>query len=507
MKELIILCSTILFFISCNNYQKNKSHKAVADESIQAGKKLAVQYCGSCHQLPDPSLLDSKTWETGVLPAMGPRLGIFAYGFSKYPLSINDINIGRQFYPSQQVVSFVDWQHIIDYYSATSPDTLMPVKKTLPIILNNNFFKPIQPAFHYDNPAISFVKFEPGHQLMICDALSKQLFVFDSALRLVDSLDVHSPVTDIIQDTNKLILCNTGILNPNNGKFGSIEITNLKNKSLNDTLFNNLMRPVQINKSDLNNDAKEDFIVCEFGNLKGALSWLENKGNNQYTYHIIRAVPGAIRTYVNDYNHDSLPDIWALFAQGDEGIFLFTNKGNGAFDSKEVLQFPPSYGSSSFELDDFNKDGFPDIVYTCGDNADYSPVLKPYHGVYVFLNDGKNNFTKKYFYPINGCYKAIAKDFDGDGDLDIATISFFADYEHHPEESFVYFKNNGNFKYQPYTLPAAKLGRWLIMDAGDFDGDKKIDLVLGSFSVAPTTSKTHTDWTKQPPFLILKNIQ
>ena len=164
-----------------------------------------------------------------------------------------------------------------------------------------------------------------------------------------------------------------------------------------------------------------------------------------------------------------MPDIWALFAQGNEGIFLFTNKGGGAFDTKQVLSFPPYYGSSSFELDDFNGDGYKDIIYTCGDNADYSVILKPYHGVYIYLNDGKNNFKQRYFYPINGCYKAIAKDFDGDGDLDIATIAFFADYVHQPEEGFIYFKNvskqpigQTDLTFQPYSITAGKLGRWLL---------------------------------------------
>jgi hypothetical protein len=186
---------------------------------------------------------------------------------------------------------------------------------------------------------------------------------------------------------------------------------------------------------------------------------------------------------------------------------LFTNKGKGVFDAQSILRFPPSYGSSYFEMNDFNKDGYADIIYTCGDNADYSPVLKPYHGIYIYLNDGKNNFTQKYFYPINGCYKAIANDFDNDGDLDIATISFFADYKNHPEEGFVYLENNGDFNFSPFTLEAAKYGRWLTMDAGDFDGDGKTDIALGNFSLMDPVFKAGINWKQQAPFIILKNMQ
>ena len=141
----------------------------------------------------------------------------------------------------------------------------------------------------------------------------------------------------------------------------------------------------------------------------------------------------------------------------------------------------------------------------CGDNADYSVVLKPYHGVYIFLNDGKNGFEQQYFFPINGCYKAVARDFDGDGDLDLATISFFADYATQPEEGFVYLENKGDLQFTPYTVPEAASGRWLTMDAGDVDGDGRIDLVLGNFSMGPTLRRPKADWAKAPPFLFLKN--
>src|SRR5581483_1594255 len=104
-------------------------------------------------------------------------------------------------------------------------------------------------------------------------------------------------------------------------------------------------------------------------------------------------------------------------------------------------------------------------------------------------NEGNNHFKQQSFFHINGCYKAIARDFDHDGDVDIAAISFFADYAHRPEEAFVYLDNAAG-KWQAHTFTAATTGRWMIMGAGDLDGDGYTDLVLGNFSLIPTKVKT-----------------
>ena len=180
--------------------------------------------------------------------------------------------------------------------------------------------------------------------------------------------------------------------------------------------------------------------------------------------------------------------------------------GGGKFKEDRILRFPTINGSSYFELADFNNDGFEDIVYTCGDNADNSPVLKPYHGVYIYLNDGKNNFIQKYFYPINGCYKAIARDFDKDGDLDIATISYFPDSENQPEEGFVYFENKGGgLNFTPSSSQSLTKGRWLTMNVGDYNQDGYLDLIFGNFSLLKPIVKSEKDWKKGPPFMVLTN--
>ena len=465
--------------------------------------------------LPDPSLLDSKTWEKGVIPNMGPRLGIFQNGFETYPSFRHDLNLDSNFYPKKPMLTLDQWQNIIDYYTATSPDSLPKQERKQNIQPTLPFFSVQLPPFSYPDPTTSFVKINGDslHPLIIGDALKHNLYFLNRELGITDSLHYGS-IVDIDFMRNRMLACDIGILHPNNGKFGKAQfIMNEHGKMSVDStpLFGDLRRPVQVSSVDLNNDGKLDYLVCEFGNLTGALSWMENVGDNRFTKHVLRASPGAIKAYINDYNHDGAPDIWVLFAQGEEGIFLFTNKGNGNFETKEVLRFPSSYGSSYFEFADFNKDDYPDIIYTCGDNADFSPILKPYHGVYIFLNDGANQFQQKYFFPINGCYKAMARDFDGDGDLDIATISFFADYEHQPAESFVYLENksdpanSGAFNFLAYSFPEAKFGRWLTMDAGDIDGDGQLDLVLGNFSLSAPGMRSVNNWKNFAPFIVLKN--
>ena len=520
MRSTVLWFPVFLLLLSCGRSARNADGVSIADSSIRNGRELASRYCQSCHQLPDPGLLDKASWQKGVLPGMGPRLGIFGHNGIRYPSYSNDPHVGRGFYPSTPLLADGQWQEIIDYYTGMAPDSLPSQPEHLPIDTNLTLFKPMMPATGGASsaagrfsPVTCYVHLDTNggrRQLVTGSLFPGTVWRYDRQLKMIDSVSLRGGVVDMQFAGDSIIACNIGNINPNDAQLGSVDRIYYDGggKLRLDTLpiLRELSRPVQATAADLNGDGRTDYLVCEFGNQKGELSWWENGGNGQYKRHVLKAAPGAIKAYIKDANGDGLPDIWVLFAQGDEGIFLYINKGGGRFEEQRLLSFPAVYGSSYFELADFNKDGFPDIVYTCGDNADYSVVPKPYHGVYIYMNDGHNRFTQSYFYPINGCYKAMARDFDGDGDLDLATIAYFADFGKHPEEGFVYLENEGGMQFKPFTLPVTEKGRWLVMDAGDLDGDGKTDLILGNFSLGPALSKGKTDWRKGPVFLFLRNV-
>jgi hypothetical protein len=190
-------------------------------------------------------------------------------------------------------------------------------------------------------------------------------------------------------------------------------------------------------------------------------------------------------------------------AQGDERIVMLYNQGNFQFRIATLLRFSPVNGSSYFDIADFNNDGKFDILYTNGDNADYSPILKPYHGVHIFLNNGANDFKESWFHPMHGASQARINDFDKDGDLDIAAISFFPDFTNHAEQGFIYFENTPQgFKAQ--ITPIATTGRWLVIEMSDYDADGDHDIILGALNFsAGVPDSVNQFWKKQKHSLLL----
>ena len=144
-----------------------------------------------------------------------------------------------------------------------------------------------------------------------------------------------------------------------------------------------------------------------------------------------------MKAELHDFNGDQHLDIAVLMSDAREGFYILINNGANEFESNTVFETGPSYGHTYFELQDFNGDGQMDIMTVNGDNVDSDPynTLKNYHGVRIYLNRGELRFEEAYFYPMYGAFGAKAADFDNDGDLDIAAISFFPDFAVERRES------------------------------------------------------------------------
>jgi hypothetical protein len=501
----ITLISTLIS--GCGNLSKKEIYSPPKTQNL-SGKVLANNYCGNCHQVPNPSSLEKSIWEKSILPKMAYRLGMNQDYFSiltNLDTEEMQLVLNAGIYPEHPQLTEEDWKKITDYYLKNAPIKSVPqISKTKVKIGLSGFTVEYLKVFDKMSPRITSVKF---------DQIKKEIFVawgggsnfikkYNSNFLETDSIAVQSPVSDFTYKNNSFSYLAMGIMNPSDKAKGSlVEVTNTKKKT---TILNALKRPVQMCEGDLNQDKVEDVLVCNFGNEQGNLTWYEGGSNSP---HLLKAQPGARVAYLKDMNNDKLLDIVVLMTQAREGVSIFFNKGKGDFDEKIILQFPSVYGSSFMSLVDFNKDGFQDILYTNGDNADLSYSLKAYHGIRIFLNDGKNNFKQMYFYPMHGASKALAADFDRDGDLDIAAISFFTDPNQKPNEGFLLLKNNGNLQFDALTIKESKTGKWMVMDVGDMDKDGDDDIIIGSF-LGESVSKGNgfiLREKKPPAVIILEN--
>jgi len=453
-------------------------------------------YCGACHAFPQPNLLDKKTWLQGVLPQMAPRVGVSTGTL------FNERFRNPQMVVLDKAVSRVDWDKIVAFYRDSAPDRLPEQSFDAPLQLDPPFFA--TSAFVPRLPSSGIVTVLAAdtvrQRIFVGEAGSNTLRVFGFDRRLLSSVTLGSPPTGVIADGKHLLVLESGILDPNDEPKGSLvryEFGAGDSLHLDKVLIDSLFRPVFVQPFDFDHDGVDEYVICEFGNNRGRFALYKYDGAT-YERHVLDATPGAIRFEIRDMTGDGAPDIVALFAQGDERIVLFENDGHGNFFRVHILAlFPPVYGSMYFALHDFNGDGKPDILYVNGDNFDYSRILKPYHGVRILENDGKNRFHERYFFPIYGAAQALAIDFDKDGDLDIIAASNFADLKGHPERGIVYLENRGGYRFRPYDFTVAGGNQWNVMAAADLDKDGWTDVLIGSMNLA-TIARVQQRFTKNP---------
>ncbi|XHR92727.1 FG-GAP repeat domain-containing protein [Mucilaginibacter sp. UC70_90] len=490
---------------SCKRKPAYQPYKFSGDVIVD-GKNLVQLKCTRCHSLVPVDALPKDVWLNHTLVNMAPLLHISTYGGSSYykdnPLDTTGATIA-------------EWTAILDYYKKAAPDTLLPAKKPIPLINDWAGFILKKPApVSYTAFTTMLAANAATGRMYSADAVDEKLYTWDNNLKMDSLAKFPSAAVGVSFDKDSIgnnigFFACIGRMAPVDFPNGKVVKVNLDAQHVNNEqtyIASDLPRPVGTITGDFNKDGLQDVVVCGQGKFKGGVYLLKQNKDHTYDQQTIYDKPGAAQALAGDFNNDGWTDVMLLTGSGDEGLWLLLNDQKGGFTTRNLLHFPPVYGSSSFQLVDMDHDGKLDLVLTCGYNYRDSRILKPYHGLYIFTNTGDWNFKQRWFYPINGCTKAIATDFDGDGDIDIATIAFFADMKNTPAEEFVYFEQGKPFDFKPHALPISNLGHWMCMEVTDLNKDGKPDLVLGNYADGfMFQDGFKPNWDQHLPLIVLEN--
>ncbi len=448
---------------------------------------------------PNPADLTKLIWEYNVLPPIASRLGVIYPDYDPLSgLSEEEKIIVKKnnIIPAQPMLSQNDWDKIRDYIITHAPDTVAYDQSRLTRDLPLKQF--VRKDIQIDDRVPSLItglRYNEQTKTLWIGNYYNEVYNWKWNVGVTKVIPVASPVVDFNFFEGGTYFTEIGKLYPSDLSIGSLaklndsSVTEAKpNDNSVTELLTSLHRPVNTQIEDLDNDGVPEIVICNFGNKIGSLSlYKKDKKTQKYTGEVLLGIPGATKCYIKDMDGDGKKDIVVLFAQGDESVYILYQKDHLKFKAKRVLRFPPNYGTTDMVLVDYNHDGLTDIVTVHGDNADYSPILKSYHGIRLNINQGNDNFQEKFFYPIYGVTKVLAEDFDQDGDIDFAASSFFPDFGALLDESFIYLENVDpeHFKFKSYILKSELAVKSLTMEKADIEGDGDMDIILGNFARTP----------------------
>ena len=482
---ILVLLMGIIWFRNVPAYAADQpSSSPTTSAAIVRGRQLAKTFCIRCHLFPEPSAIVRSTWHDEILPRMKYRLG-FSTPQLEQSANIKLLRANNRL-PTSPVITEEQWVDLVTYFLSEAPTEPPPQDVSVPIDVGVPDFRLSPAQYRSESPSVTSIKIHSKGGALVAEDDTKSIAWLGTRGQLIGRLVTSNSISAFRPTQDGLLVAMLGSFLPSDdARGGVVQLRNPSSWEFGPPILSGLPRTTDINAADLNGDGRTDWVVSCFGNNLGRLFWLENRADGARVEHELFGLPGVLRTEIADFNGDGYLDIVALVAQETESMFLFVGNGKGTFTRKTLFQRPPYWGHSYFELIDLNRDGRPDFLVTNGDNGEFSSHSKRFHGVRIYVSQPGGDWIEKVFIPMYGAFKAVGRDFDRDGDLDIAAVSYFPDYQRAPRGSFLFLRNDGP-GFKAFTFAESALGRWLTLDAGDVDGDGDDDILLGSYIKGPT---------------------
>jgi len=214
---------------------------------------------------------------------------------------------------------------------------------------------------------------------------------------------------------------------------------------------------------DVNGDGRKDLIADSImGPLfPKSLAWFETprSGGGSFKRHVITKGEADGRPHYLDFadlNGDGRGDVLV----GDSGGGTFTWWENPAGDQPWTKHtIAKENGATNIKAADVNRDGKPDAVASCG------------HGKGVYWFEGPAWTKHVIDADLRDPHALAVGDFDGDGDLDVATASFGA-------KLVRWYENDGKGSFNPHDIDTTNQQEAYDLKAVDLDGDGRLDLIL-----------------------------